>query len=61
MSNPRYPNQNDQDNDDSGQSPSRRQDQDYADLTKSYRDLNEVRNSMPPPPNPNRDSGEKDD
>lgn len=61
MSNSRYPNLDDQNNDDRRQVPLHRQDQDNSDLVKGYRDLNEVRNSMPPPPNPNRDSGEKDD
>lgn len=35
--------------------------QDYGDLNKSLGEQPEVRNSMPPPPNPNRGGGQKDD
>lgn len=61
MANSWYPNQDDKSNDGSKQVPLHRRDEDHSDLNKGYRELNEVRNSMPPPPNPNRNNDEEDD
>jgi len=51
--------QHDQGND-SGPTPLSRSD-DYVNFNETYDSCIEVRNSMPPPPNPNRDGGQKEE
>lgn len=56
------PGRNDKDDDDEKQVPNRRQDDDYTDFSEGLSRLVEVKNSLPPPRNPNRDnSGDEDD
>lgn len=57
MSSRRHPNPNDNDQDDSQPLPLHRQDDGYTNFNEGYRELVEVRNSLPPPRNPNRDDG----
>lgn len=56
------PGRNDKDDDEEKQAPLRRQDDGYVNFNEGLDKYIEVRNSVPPPRNPNRDdSGSEDD
>lgn len=62
MSSRRYPDPNDNDQNEGQPVPLHRRDDGYTNFNEGYRELEEVRNSLPPPRNPNRDdSGQEDD
>ncbi len=62
MSSRRYPDPNDNDQNDGQPVPLHRRDDGYTNFNEGYRGLGDVRNSLQPPRNPNRDdSGQEDD
>lgn len=61
MSSRQYPSLNDNDDNDGQPVPLHRRDDDHTNCNEGYRELDEVRNSLPPPRNPNRDDGGQED
>ncbi|MCE1182079.1 MAG: hypothetical protein LWW81_07210 [Rhodocyclales bacterium] len=56
-----YPSDHENDHEDNQPASQHQQNDDYTNFNEGYRELHEVRNSLPPPRNPYRDSGEEED